>query len=46
MPQDASHRVAIRIGQWFEAAASGWGLPIVALAIIFVMTIRVGWLFN
>jgi hypothetical protein len=28
---DNPHKVAVRVGQWFEASASGWGLGVLVV---------------
>jgi hypothetical protein len=36
------HKVAIRVGRWFEASASGWGLSILAGALCVLVVALLG----
>ena len=40
----AAHTLHVRVGPWFEATASGWGVAIVPIVLIAALAMVIGFL--
>jgi len=40
----AAHTLHVRVGRWFEATASGWGVAIVPIVLMAALAVAIGFL--